>query len=394
MTTPTPSPSSPYSLESLVERGDLGGLSSILSHSPVPTERLHPLLFLCALHDRADCLSLLLRHVPAAALTTPNASGATLLKVASSAGHVRVVEVILSALPRGGVDATSKGGWTALMAAAGKGHLAVVETLLAHKPMLEAPQPGAWTALMVTCREGHVAVCQRLIKAGALVNSCTAQGATALMVASQYNQLECVRALLVSGADVNARDASGTTALMLAADGACHEVVQVLLASGADRTLKNDSGWTALSLGEANSGAKNKDDASRTCSLLREEPVMMARATPRAARQSAQLSETEETLSDDDESAAAKAHLPVHVLDRSGLEKRIKWLDSHYRQAMLRLKQGSILLEKLLKELDEYKQGKSDVAEMARLKDRNQKLEAEVVRLLEEVARLRGKSKV
>ena len=110
------------------------------------------------------------------------------------------------------VNVHDEDGNTALIIASSQGHLEIVEFLIASGADLNQTstknggQPPGHTALIMSSRNGHLKVVKALIAAGANVNAENYSGATALIITAQLGHLEIVKVLIASGADVNQCD--------------------------------------------------------------------------------------------------------------------------------------------------------------------------------------------
>jgi len=134
------------------------------------------------------------------------------------------------------INAKTKAGWTALHVASSQGHLDVVQTLLlANGVDIDSKTNIGATALYAASVKGHRDVVHAMLEKGADVSAQTKDGWTALHVASSEGHLDLVQTLLEKGADVNAKTADTfSTALHMAARGSHLDIVQALLKKGAD----------------------------------------------------------------------------------------------------------------------------------------------------------------
>lgn len=195
-------------------------------------------------------------------------AGETALTVAATSGHLNVVrslvldgaepeacnancliEVarrshlnVLKALPK---EVQDERGRTALVVAARKGHSHVVDFLVRAGAKLEAHDQYGYTALMSAAFCNELEVAEVLIKAGAQLDAACSEG-TALTLAADYGHLRVVEALLRAGAQLEARDETGKTALIVAAMNGRLDVVEALLEAGAQLEARDKQGSTAL----------------------------------------------------------------------------------------------------------------------------------------------------
>lgn len=123
-----------------------------------------------------------------------------------------------------------------LMVASSQGHVDIVELLLERGAHVDYGT-GEGTALKVACLEGHVDVVDRLLAAGADVNISDWQGFTPLMNAAEIGHLGIVDRLILFGADVNALNEEGDSALKFARIFGHKQVVDRLLSVCAEDDL-------------------------------------------------------------------------------------------------------------------------------------------------------------
>jgi len=126
-----------------------------------------------------------------------------------------------------------------LVVASSRGHLAIVEALLEHgaDPNLST-QNG--TALSRAVVYGHPQVAEILMKAGATVTWGDAEEA------ALYGRSDLLKNSLDRGIPVTQQGNTGSMLLLSAAFGGHTEAVQLLIDAGADVNASNGTGWTAL----------------------------------------------------------------------------------------------------------------------------------------------------
>jgi len=168
----------------------------------------------------------------------------TALWWASTTGHTRAVEILLTA--RASVDdPCSLNGETALMRAASNGHPDAVKLLLEANAQLNLVDRRKKTALLHTAT--RCAQCIKALHAArADLDLLDQRGSTALMNASSFGSENIVKALLEAKANVNLPkpyEEKGTTALMGAATP---EISQLLIEAQANIHAITDSGNTSL----------------------------------------------------------------------------------------------------------------------------------------------------
>jgi ankyrin repeat protein len=160
----------------------------------------------------------------------------TPLHIASSAGHVALVQLLMRQ-PSVIVHATNCPGETPLHHA---GNPEVVNELVEHGANVHVRSAIGRTPLHVACQKGRVFVVGRLLDCGAKMEEENHNREAPLHLASGNGHLAVVDYLLDHGAKVDAPDFRGMTPLCLAIkqsrdSGASHlPVVQRLLSSGAN----------------------------------------------------------------------------------------------------------------------------------------------------------------
>ncbi|KAI0557673.1 ankyrin repeat protein [Gracilaria domingensis] len=207
-------------------------------------------------------------------------SGSTALAIASSHGHLQVVQYLL----KNGADPEKRNnlGNTALIQAAKNGHSQVVRTLLNANAAAghinddgnTALTTAAWnghsevvgllvaqvspdsqlqhrtrsqnTALTIAALHMHLDVAKTLLAAGSNVDHMNENGVTALIAASQNGQVQLVSSLLESNANACVSDVNGNTPLHLALMNRHMDVARKLMEYGADLHVVNDAGRTPL----------------------------------------------------------------------------------------------------------------------------------------------------
>ena len=130
------------------------------------------------------------------------------------------LQTVLACLDHG-VNVNSQGaiGWTALMKAAEAGHLDVVQALLSRPDInVNSQSATGWAALMSATLKGHLNIVQALLQHPNInVNIQSANGYTSLISATCHGYLDIVQALLHHpGIDVNHQMEGRDTALSFA----------------------------------------------------------------------------------------------------------------------------------------------------------------------------------
>ncbi|KAG9408444.1 hypothetical protein AC1031_021683 [Aphanomyces cochlioides] len=130
------------------------------------------------------------------------ATRATALHVASSEGHLEVVEELIS--HGATVDVTDKDGQTPLHLAAQNGHAHVVKMLLDHGATADAVRHVTRdTPLHLAAMNKHLAVVQELLAHGANADAGDWTHRGALYLAAHRGRVDIVKELLAHGASVD-----------------------------------------------------------------------------------------------------------------------------------------------------------------------------------------------
>jgi len=136
-------------------------------------------------------------------------------------------------------------GASALHCASRAGHVGVVQFLLTFGTSVDLAKPNGVTSLYIACQENHVEVVAVLLDRGASVDLATDDGWTPLLIACEGNHMEVVTLLIDGGASVDLATDNGQTPLYMASYNNSIEVMKQLLAAGASRDVAA-KGWTAL----------------------------------------------------------------------------------------------------------------------------------------------------
>eukprot|EP00752_Nemacystus_decipiens_P003712 g3421.t1 len=175
-----------------------------------------------------------------------DSSGDSPLILASKAGHLSTVEVLLEA----GADVNIIGASaSALGAAAEYGYTEVMEAIIGRGAEVNAAFDDGSTALHRAARNSEPDAVDALIKAGAKTEivGYPDDNLTPLLVAAAQDAFETMCALLRHGADPNATDSLGNTALHMictSPKAGFETAVNELLLQGADKTMRDPDGCT------------------------------------------------------------------------------------------------------------------------------------------------------
>ncbi|KAL6131781.1 hypothetical protein ACLB2K_070154 [Fragaria x ananassa] len=125
------------------------------------------------------------------------ASGENPLYVASAAGHVEFVKVVLELKPSLAKE-LSKDGFSPMQVASANGYLEIVRALQRAEPECsQVKGKDNWTPLHNAARRGRVDIIREIVSAcPQSVEDVTVQGETALHVAVKNSQFEAIRVLL------------------------------------------------------------------------------------------------------------------------------------------------------------------------------------------------------
>ncbi|KAL5342208.1 ankyrin repeat-containing domain protein [Aspergillus crustosus] len=201
---------------------------------------------------RLDILEYALEHVAANIDTnSPNHHGATPFIIASTAGYLKAMEILL---PKGAsVKACNVYHETTLSLAAQEGELPVIDVLLNHadiKP--DQADTMHQTPFWWACSENRLGIVTSLMKrADVDINKARFDGVTPPLAATTANHSAIVEYMLLGDewSDPNKGDDGGLTPLMSATLRGHGEIVRLLLACPRiDIAVTNKRGETALSV--------------------------------------------------------------------------------------------------------------------------------------------------
>jgi len=148
--------------------------------------------------------------------------------------------VIVKTLLARGINTKGKSGEELLRVASQAGMLELVKMLLANKVNVNAVDEQGRTALLQATRpcgtgicDDRVGVAKALLEAGADVNLANKDGQTPLFYAIYSGDTEMVQLLLEAGADVTVKMKDGETVLQRAQKEEYNEIIKLLKAAGA-----------------------------------------------------------------------------------------------------------------------------------------------------------------
>jgi uncharacterized protein len=163
------------------------------------------------------------------------ARGATMtIFDACAAGEIEKAERLLDQNPAS-IHGYSPDGWTPLHLASSFGHAKIAELLLSRSADVTARSRNSKgsTPLHAALAGNHKFVAGLLMGAGADVNAADAAQWRPLHIAAANNNLDAMRTLIAQGADVAAANGDGKTALSLAQEKNQREAAVLLRRHGA-----------------------------------------------------------------------------------------------------------------------------------------------------------------
>jgi len=167
------------------------------------TRELHTALTKAALHNRLDCVAVLLENGANPLLQTKN--GWTILYIAANKGDIAMVNFILEIVPcRAFIETKSTAGATALMIASSRGHYEIVVSLVASGADVNSLDEHGGSVLLRAAEKGHTRITELLLQRGAQVDLKDKQGCTAMIRAANNRHVDVVRLLIRGGASVSA----------------------------------------------------------------------------------------------------------------------------------------------------------------------------------------------
>ena len=177
----------------------------------------------------------------------------TALTIASYHGKEGTVKLLLERNVN--VNAKDKRGKTPLIVATLAGHIDIVELLLDKGADANAKYIGG-TALMDATVSERDEIVALLLEKGADTEAENKYGVTPLSAAAKNGYRRIARLLLDNDANIEARDKNGNTPLMFAARNEQLLVLELLLSRGANVEARNRDGASALTLANIEPGAR------------------------------------------------------------------------------------------------------------------------------------------
>ena len=208
-----------------------------------------------------------------ATIKSVNAEGKTILHLATEAGNMQAVSIILefaesSASDTGLLAQKDNRGANALDSALSRPdslkHIEAAEKLILAGAFSENPiysyfSPAVRSAnynvrktdglapLHVAAHEGHEGMIAFLIKKKADINIKNSSGATPLHEAARSGNLRVIEMIINQGAEINAQDGKGNSALHIGIPPRDHqEAINLFLAHGANPNLRDEHGESPL----------------------------------------------------------------------------------------------------------------------------------------------------
>ncbi|GFF91457.1 hypothetical protein IFM53868_06513 [Aspergillus udagawae] len=192
----------------------------------------------------AERVEILLQH--GAVVGKTSSDGLAPLMAATSAGHMKVIELLLP----GGAGASiprEDGGSTALEWAARQDHMTAMRLLL----QFDSDQSRiSWDmALAYAATHGHIQMARMFLDAGARTSVKYARFCPDLPLifyAVDGDHPDIVSLLLERGEDIECRDAAAATPLIYAAKMGSPKILEILLRRGAGVNARGANGYSAL----------------------------------------------------------------------------------------------------------------------------------------------------
>lgn len=192
--------------------------------------------------------------------------GKALLFRCASAGHLTLVNALLTAGADKDKETETHHNHTPLYTAALYGHIDIVRTLLGHGANInKETATSAYTPLLAASIEGDINLVKLLLDSGADFNKADFDDATPLYTAALKGHIEIVRLLIRRGANIDTTEGDGATPLYIAAEKGHVEIVEMLLTAGADKdkTTKDKTFWIHFGAG----ADKDNDEINRSTPL-------------------------------------------------------------------------------------------------------------------------------
>lgn len=151
-----------------------------------------PLVY-ATMKGSVDCVSVLLKEAPVEAGVLSPGVDLSPLSLASQAGHV---DVVLLLLQHEAKSLPNSNGEYPIHQAAREGHVKVCRLLLQHKGWDLPDKYHEWTPLFHAARNGHDSCVEALLDAGGRINAIDELGYPAVHYAAWYGHHDCVARLL------------------------------------------------------------------------------------------------------------------------------------------------------------------------------------------------------
>jgi ankyrin repeat protein len=169
----------------------------------------------------------------------------TPLFLASQAGHVGIVKLLIAVTGLRGLNSSDKFLRTPLYVATSNGHVGIVKLLIKAGANYNSRNSDDMSALEMASYLGHADIVKLLIEANASRDGLSKWGNTPLHEASSEGHVECVK-LLIKGAsanvNINIKNTNGETPLYVAMENEHWDVVKLLIEAGADPTIQDKEG--------------------------------------------------------------------------------------------------------------------------------------------------------
>ncbi|KAG5360805.1 Ankyrin repeat-containing protein [Yarrowia sp. B02] len=223
-----------YPLQVAARDGDLATVQEILSREPkqvnqVDSDGRSALLWAVSMGHK-NIVEWILQHHKPADIDQTDASGWTVVHIASSTGNVDMLNLILPLEPD--VNEKANGGQTPLHLAVGKNRVDAVRLLLDHgaKPSVRIKDGQGQIPLVRAAANGSMVMVKTLLENGSPLSTTDVNGWTALHHAMAEGQGDVAVYLIQQGASSEAVDSDNNTPFDVAVDAKVLDYVKSQLA--------------------------------------------------------------------------------------------------------------------------------------------------------------------
>lgn len=196
--------------------------------------------------DEGDMLALMAHVNFSFAYNERDSKGWLPLHVAAAQPKWNVLDIVITGSRDMTVEAKTSDGETALTLATRAGHVKNVNVLLRRGASPHRTNDNDESPLLLAVRSGRYEMVQTLMIGGACVEQMCRQSWTATHEAAKVGNCDILMLLLRHGGKVNARDGHGVTPLGVAAEFGHPYILEYLIANGGDVFSKSTNGDTVL----------------------------------------------------------------------------------------------------------------------------------------------------